>query len=388
MRPQSPSTTSAQESALSIPELLLRILNELSIKELIVTALVCKEWSEFSLDTRYRYRPITLNRLLQRTEPKPQLWIPSKVAADLSHSQKTVPENRSHAYDATTSFGLLPVLPPLEDLDLQVDQLWDAIKTGGTQKNVSDPVSIWSPNANARKVKYIHADLPLPQTEVFRKLETRRNDPLSKDESLCPCLEKLDLQIAQSWLWHPLGQTALLLQGPLGQRGPLAIELKKRLKWLYFTDEHSDLLGKAIPNIRQLIMKQTPNLTVDGGCSHEQTCDLDSLVALAKYAGGTLTHLTASLVVEKPAFSEVPRRSLSLLALKSFTLEHLEVRGELVEWLVGYLVRLCPNLQSFEVGCYMVKQGHEGWKPASTETFKESFFLRQEQLRNFMMSRS
>lgn len=132
-------------------------------------------------------------------------------------------------------------------------------------------------------------------------------------------------------------------------------------------------------------MRQTSDPSLDGNCSHEQTCDLESLVALAKDAGSTLTHLTALLIVNWRAHSPAPVRALSLSALRNFPLQHLHVRERLVDWLVMYLARLCPNLQSFEIACYMIMQGDGRWKPVPTETIKQAFFLRQKQLHTVSM---
>ncbi|KAG8983316.1 hypothetical protein FRB93_007295 [Tulasnella sp. JGI-2019a] len=377
------ATTSARNAVFDIPELFLRVLKELSSKDLITAALVSKAWTELALDTKWRYKPVKLSSLLPQTAPEP----PRETRSIVKDQGKDIFGSQVHETHKESPFLLnpLPTLPPLEDLCSQLDQMWDVMKnpTGRMAASALDTLPKRPLNAHARKIKYIIADILLPNPGLLIKRDEgyEGNGPKSGTGPACPFLEKVDLPIAQSWKWQDLGKTASVLQGPLSrQRGMLTVEIQKRLKWLYFTDEHSDILGKAIPNLRQLIMKQTPSLA-DGKCPHEPTCDLNSLVTLAKYVGGTLTHLTASMVIEsRTAFEALTPVGQSLYALKSLTIQHLEVTGDLVDWFSGFLAILCPNLRSFEIECFLVKRGHEGWKPASTDNLKRAFFLHQEQL--------
>lgn len=275
------SSTFAQESTLSIPELFLRILNELSAKELVVAALVCKAWTGLSLDTRYRYRPVALSPLLQRTEPERQRWTPYG-AADLKNvsclathryqsrsahvirlplSQTTVPEVQDPGHNSISVTGLLPVLPVLEDLSLQVGRLWEVI-INPVRSYLYHTLSFYltlhklsqlgdlSPSAYAHKIRCIEADLPLPGWDLLYKLLIRTSGQGSTGELLCPSLEKLDLHIGQELMWCPLQQTVVLLQGPVAQRGLLTVELKKCSNRFHLNYSRSKVLGEAIPNIR------------------------------------------------------------------------------------------------------------------------------------------
>lgn len=194
-------------------------------------------------------------------------------------------------------------------------------------------------------------------------------------EPLCPSLKTVNLEIAQSWFWSPLATIMELLQGPAGQRGMLTVKLQTRLMRMSMTRYHAELLGRAIPNLRELIMQQSPS-SYDG-CTHETTCDLDSLVTLSKHTGSSLISLTCSLVVERPESLDTPPLEQSLFALKSLTLQHLGVRGDLVDWVSKYLAHLCPNLQSLEIECFMIKEGHEGWKRSSSTSLIDSFLFHQ-----------
>ncbi|KAG8881175.1 hypothetical protein FRB97_009806 [Tulasnella sp. 331] len=294
-----PAVKSSRESVLGTPELLVRVFKLLSSEELVVVALVCKEWSYWALDTKWRFRPVTTDRL----------W--AVIGQDISKGQ------------------------PILSLP---------IKTRGLLE----------------KVNYIDMDVLIS---------------IELDGPVCPSLQTVTLEIAQSWSWDSLDRTMNFLQGPPGQRGMITVELRKRMKWLSMTRDHSERLGHAIPNLGKLTMKQSHNSYEV--CQHETTCDLDSLVTLAIYTGSSLTHLIASLVVERPQDLDAPPPGRSLFALKSLTLQHLGVKADLVDWLSDHLAHLCPNLQSLEIGCFMIKEGHEGWKPSSSQSLKDSFVFHQ-----------
>lgn len=51
---------------LSTPGILLHIFEELGPKDLLRSALVCKNWTELAIDTKWRISPVRLSRLLSR----------------------------------------------------------------------------------------------------------------------------------------------------------------------------------------------------------------------------------------------------------------------------------------------------------------------------------
>ncbi|KAG8980736.1 hypothetical protein FRB94_011501 [Tulasnella sp. JGI-2019a] len=313
-QPARPATSSARDIVLDTTELLLRIFERLSSKELVVAALVCKRWSSFAIDTKWRFRSVKFSRLLK-----------------VLYNEQALPKLK-----AEDNFFSVPI------------------------------------QTETQKVKNL-------------KLDVLVNATYTASVPVCPFLEALELEVAQVWLWDNLGYTMKFLRGE-GHHGLVSLVLHKRQIWLWFTQEHCEVLGKSIPNLQKLVMKQTATRRLNpppgGACTHETTCSLDGLITLARYSGTVLTHLTASLVVEPPApeLFEAPQPDTSLSALRSLTLQHLGVTADLVDWLSEFLVRLCPNLESFEIGCFMIKQGHEGWTPISSESLKMAYFFHQRQL--------
>ncbi|KAG9033374.1 hypothetical protein FRB95_014916 [Tulasnella sp. JGI-2019a] len=109
-------TMTESHFVLSIAEILLEILEYLSVKELGVAASVCKAWLGPAVDTRWRVQKIRLSRLLAKLAPVKKSQLDHTMLAPrltLRRTSGVVSWNSMQIGSLDSSTTQNPIRPPL-----------------------------------------------------------------------------------------------------------------------------------------------------------------------------------------------------------------------------------------------------------------------------------